>query len=87
MKTRVSTKGQIILPAEIRSEDHIKAGEEFEIEPVAVTGPATDNQVGIEIIERRLGVRAANALTQGAALGDLIQDQVGLASASTEVAP
>ena len=61
--------------------------EEFGIEPVAVTGPATDNQVGIEIIERRLGVRAANALTQGAALGDLIQDQVGLASASTEVAP
>ena len=34
MKTRVSTKGQIILPAEIRSEDHIKAGEEFEIERI-----------------------------------------------------
>ena len=34
MKTRVSTKGQIILPAEIRSEDQIKAGEEFEIERI-----------------------------------------------------
>ena len=32
MRTTVSTKGQIILPAEIRREDDIKAGQEFEIE-------------------------------------------------------
>ena len=32
MKTTVSTKGQIILPAEIRREDDIKCGQEFEIE-------------------------------------------------------
>ena len=32
MRTPVSTKGQIILPAEIRREDDIKAGQEFEIE-------------------------------------------------------
>jgi len=61
--------------------------EEFDIEPVAVTGPATDNLVGIEIIERRLEVRAANALTHGADLGDLIQDRIGLDSPLTEVAP
>jgi len=32
--TTVSTKGQIVLPAEIRKEDHIKPGEEFSIERV-----------------------------------------------------
>jgi AbrB family looped-hinge helix DNA binding protein len=32
MKTTVSTKGQIILPAEIRRRDHIEAGQEFEVE-------------------------------------------------------
>lgn len=32
MKTKVSTKGQIVLPAEIRRRDDIRAGEEFEVE-------------------------------------------------------
>ena len=60
--------------------------EDFNIEPVAVTGPATDNLVGIEIIERRMEVRAANALTHGADLGDLIQNQIGLELVPTEAA-
>lgn len=34
MKTSVSTKGQIVLPAEIRSEDDIQPGQEFEIERI-----------------------------------------------------
>lgn len=34
MKTTVSTKGQIILPAEIRQRDGIEAGQEFEIERI-----------------------------------------------------
>jgi len=32
MKTTVSAKGQIVLPAEIRKQDRIEAGQEFEIE-------------------------------------------------------
>jgi len=32
VRTTVSTKGQIIIPAEIRREDDIKSGQEFEIE-------------------------------------------------------
>jgi AbrB family looped-hinge helix DNA binding protein len=32
VKTVVSTKGQIVLPAEIRSQDGIEPGQEFEIE-------------------------------------------------------
>ncbi len=32
MRTTVSTKGQIILPAEIRREDDIRSGQEFDIE-------------------------------------------------------
>ena len=32
MKTTVSSKGQIVLPAEIRQMDRIEAGQEFEIE-------------------------------------------------------
>jgi hypothetical protein len=50
----------------------------FEIEPAVVTGPATDNQVGIDIIEERTSVRAVNALTNGAELGDLLQETLGL---------
>lgn len=34
MRTTVSTKGQIILPAEIRREDNIRSGQEFQIERI-----------------------------------------------------
>jgi AbrB family looped-hinge helix DNA binding protein len=34
VKTTVSTKGQIVLPAEIRRQDRIEAGDEFEVERV-----------------------------------------------------
>ena len=34
MKTTVSTKGQIILPAEIRRQDDIEPGQEFEVERI-----------------------------------------------------
>ncbi len=32
MKTTVSSKGQIVLPAEIRQQDRIEAGQEFDVE-------------------------------------------------------
>ncbi len=32
MRTRVSSKGQIVLPAELREQDHIESGQEFEVE-------------------------------------------------------
>jgi len=34
MTTRVSTKGQIVLPAEIRKLDRIAPGQEFEVERI-----------------------------------------------------
>ena len=34
MKTKVSTKGQIVLPAELRQRDRIEPGQEFEVERV-----------------------------------------------------
>jgi AbrB family looped-hinge helix DNA binding protein len=34
MMTRVSTKGQIVLPAEIRQRDQIQPGQEFEVERI-----------------------------------------------------
>jgi AbrB family looped-hinge helix DNA binding protein len=34
MKTTVSSKGQIVLPAEIRQEDDIRPGQKFEIERI-----------------------------------------------------
>jgi hypothetical protein len=52
--------------------------ERFGIEPCVVTGPATDNQVGVEIIEKQLNVLASNAITAGAELGDRVIDAVGL---------
>jgi hypothetical protein len=44
--------------------------ERFGIEPAAVTGPSTDNSVGVDIIREQLKVPAFNAMTNGAALGD-----------------
>lgn len=32
MKTTVSTKGQLVLPKELREQDHIAPGQRFEIE-------------------------------------------------------
>jgi AbrB family looped-hinge helix DNA binding protein len=32
VKTTVSSKGQIVLPAELRQQDRIEAGQEFEVE-------------------------------------------------------
>jgi len=46
--------------------------EQYGIEPAVVTGPATDNAVGVEQIQVRMSVPAINALTGGAALGDLV---------------
>lgn len=34
MTTTVSSKGQIVLPVEIRKQDHIEAGQEFEVERI-----------------------------------------------------
>ncbi len=46
--------------------------EQFHIEPAVVTGPATDNDVGIQQINERTSLPAVNALSHGVALGDLI---------------
>ena len=52
--------------------------ERFSIEPCVVTGPATDNQVGVEIITAQMQVPAFNALSNGAALGDRVIEALGL---------
>jgi hypothetical protein len=46
--------------------------EKFGIEPAVVTGPSTDNQVGVQIIEEQMNVSAFNAITDGPALGDRV---------------
>jgi len=58
--------------------------ERFEIEPCVVTGPATDNQVGIEIITSQMGVPALNALNSGAALGDRVIETLGVRAAEVQ---
>jgi len=52
--------------------------ERFGIEPCAVTGPATDNAVGVDIIREQMEVAAFNAMTSGAALGDHVIAAAGL---------
>ena len=54
--------------------------ERFKIEPCAVTGPATDNAVGVDIIRDQMGVPAFNALTDGIGLGDRVIEAIGLAA-------
>jgi hypothetical protein len=56
--------------------------ERFLIEPCAVTGPSTDNQVGVEIITTQMGVPAFNAISNGAALGDRVIEALGLEAAA-----
>jgi len=58
--------------------------ERFEIEPCVVTGPSTDNSVGVDIIQQQLGVPAFNAMSAGAALGDCVMEAVGLKGVSAE---
>jgi hypothetical protein len=52
--------------------------ERFSIEPAAVTGPATDNEVGVQIIREQLGVEAFNAVSNPAELGDHLIARLGL---------
>jgi hypothetical protein len=52
--------------------------EQFGIEPVAVTGPATDNIAGTRIIEEVVGVPAINARTDGERLSALVRDRLGI---------
>ena len=58
--------------------------ERFHIEPCLVTGPATDNQVGVEIITTQMGVPACNAISNGAALGDRVIEALGLPAAAAQ---
>jgi hypothetical protein len=60
--------------------------ERFGIEPCVVTGPATDNSVGVDIIEKQLGVSAFNAMSNGVALGDRVIEAVGLGAHGTAAA-
>lgn len=34
MKTRISSKGQLVIPAELRQKDGIKPGQEFDVERI-----------------------------------------------------
>lgn len=58
--------------------------ERFSIEPCVVTGPSTDNAVGVEIIEQQMKVPAFNALSSGAALGDRVLEALGLKAKAVE---
>jgi hypothetical protein len=54
--------------------------EEYGIRPAAVTGPATDNAVGPELIERRTGVPALNARLQPQALAAAVLAAIEVAA-------
>jgi hypothetical protein len=56
--------------------------ERFGIEPAVVTGPATDNQVGVDLIRDQLKVEAFNAISNPADLGDFLIARLGLHSVS-----
>jgi hypothetical protein len=52
--------------------------ERFGVDPCVVTGPSTDNAVGVDIIKTQMGVAAFNAMTNGAALGDRVIEAIGV---------
>jgi hypothetical protein len=51
---------------------------EFGLQADLVTGPATDNQVGRDIIKNRLNVQSFNAITNGVELGDAVVEVLQL---------
>ena len=51
---------------------------EFGLTTALVTGPATDNEVGRNIIKNRLNVNAINAITNATELGDAVADYLQL---------
>ncbi len=67
-----------ILAMEDSGARHIAMFSDFGIEPTVISGPATDNQVGIDIIRNRANAAALNAMTHAAELGDLLQSAIGL---------
>jgi hypothetical protein len=60
--------------------------ERFKVDPCLVTGPATDNQVGVDIIQQQTGVMAFNAMSNPAALGDASIEAAGLGQRATALA-
>jgi hypothetical protein len=61
--------------------------ERYGIEPAAVTGPATDNLVGVELIREQMKVEAFNAISNPAALGDYLILRLGISNvAASKVA-
>ena len=60
--------------------------ERFGIEPAAVTGPATDNLVGVDIIREQLKVEAFNAISSPAELGDFLISRLHLAGGEQRAA-
>src|ERR1022692_2384469 len=52
--------------------------ERFGIEPSVVTGPATDNMVGVELIREQMNVEAFNAISNPAGPGDFVISKLGL---------
>ena len=60
--------------------------ERFHVEPCLVTGPSTDNQVGVDIITQQMKVPGFNAISSPAALGDAVIEAVGLGARARAVA-
>lgn len=52
--------------------------EQYDIDVAAVTGPATDNQVGLDILDQRIGLPGYNAIAHSAELGEFVARQVSL---------
>ncbi len=50
--------------------------EAFGIDPDLITGPATDNRVGVRFVERDVGIPALNARTDPKAVGDFVLERV-----------
>jgi hypothetical protein len=61
--------------------------ERFHVDPCALTGPCTDNLVGVEIITQQMKVPGFNAISSPAALGDAVIESVGLGGRARALAP
>ena len=82
-------KRDILLPLRISIVLLHLLREQYQMSPTAITGPATDNSSGTDVISTRMQVAAWNARTQLGPLTDCVLEACGLQIAEEDslVAP
>lgn len=71
---RAATRAHVVCATDlVAAWGAVRLYEKFGLKPDVVAGPATDNEVGTQYVERELGIPARNARTDPWALAELVE--------------